>query len=140
MFERAASTIFLVQNHKDVRSPGVSLDSGDNSPVQVGEEEARAGSRLTKTPYRRVLDGFGMLDNRQEEGLLDLGVVRRAGMAEPVDRTVRATRPRGLTSPDQVRTHTPQGTTDPRPLTRPPDTLQNRQQQDKHARKLIVEA
>ena len=47
----------------------------------------------------------------------------------------------GLTSPDSVRTLTPE--TAPRPQTpaqEPPDTPQNRQRQHKHARKQIVEA
>ncbi len=61
-------------------------------------------------------------------------------MAEPVDRNLRAARPRGLTSPDPVRYPHAERHTAPDPGPGTPDTLQNRQQQAKHARKRLVEA
>jgi hypothetical protein len=60
-------------------------------------------------------------------------------MAEPVDRNLRAARPSGLTSPGPVRSTTPEGTPPQTPPQEPPDMLQNRQQQDKDARKRLVE-
>ena len=63
----------------------------------------------------------------------------RAGLAEPVDSSLRAAADRGLTSPEPVRTPTPRGTPPQTPPQEPPDTPQNRQRQAKHARKQLVE-
>jgi hypothetical protein len=62
-------------------------------------------------------------------------------MAEPLGRGLRTARRSGLTSPDPVRTRTPQGTPAPQnPAQEPVDRPQNRQRQDKHTRKPLVEA
>ena len=61
-------------------------------------------------------------------------------MAEPVDRSLRAARLRGLTSPGTgPHPHAARHTRPQTPAQEPPDTPQNRQRQGKHARKQLVE-
>jgi hypothetical protein len=62
-------------------------------------------------------------------------------MAQPLGRRLRPARHHGLTSPDQVRTHTPEtGTETLTPAQEPVDKPQNRQRQEKHTPKPLVEA
>ena len=62
-------------------------------------------------------------------------------MAEPLGRRLRTARHSRLTSPDPVRTRTPQGTPAPQnPAQEPVDRPQNRQRQHKHAPKRVAEA
>jgi hypothetical protein len=63
-------------------------------------------------------------------------------MAQPLGRRLRPARRHGLTSPDPVRTPDgPRGHPEtPTPAQDPVDKPQNRQRQEKHARKPLVEA
>jgi hypothetical protein len=54
-------------------------------------------------------------------------------MAEPLGRGLRPARPRGLTSPDQVRTLTPQGHPTPTPTQEPRTSRTTGERQDAHA-------
>jgi hypothetical protein len=57
-------------------------------------------------------------------------------MAQPPGRGPRPARHHGLTSPDPVRTPTPETSTNPlTPARGPADKPHNRQRQEKHARK-----
>jgi hypothetical protein len=61
-------------------------------------------------------------------------------MAQPVGRGLRPARRSGLTSPETVRTPTPETGTEPLTPQEPVDKPQNRQRQEKNARKPLVEA
>ena len=59
-------------------------------------------------------------------------------MAQPLRSRLRPARRSGLTSPDPVRTPTPQGHPAPAP-NQAPDKPQNRQRQAKHALKALTD-